>query len=131
MSEPAPRAERREPSRPPSQRDPPIPQSALRNPQSRGSGASPWHDALRRLRKNRLAILGLTIVALFVMAALLAPWIAPLPFDKTNLRYGAKPPTRTHVLGTDELGRDLFTRILYGARISFAVGILALPLTRR
>jgi len=94
-------------------------------PQSRQSGASPWHDALWRLRKNRLAMLGLTALAFFVMAALLAPWIAPFPFDKTNLPYGARPPTRTHFLGTDELGRDLFTRVLYGSRISFAVGILA------
>jgi oligopeptide transport system permease protein len=94
-------------------------------PHSRGSGASPWHDAFRRLRRNRLAILGLTVLLVFVLAAILSPWIAPFPFDKTNLPFGAKPPTRTHVLGTDELGRDLFTRLLYGARISFAVGILA------
>ncbi|MGE5851308.1 MAG: ABC transporter permease [Candidatus Methylomirabilota bacterium] len=94
-------------------------------PHSAGWGSSPWHDALRRLRRNRLAILGLTVLLVFVLAAILSPWIAPFPFDKTNLPYGAKPPTRTHVLGTDELGRDLFTRLLYGARISFAVGILA------
>ncbi|HSD49790.1 MAG TPA: ABC transporter permease [Candidatus Methylomirabilis sp.] len=102
-----------------------MPQSALRIPHSREWGASPWHDAFRRLRRNRLAILGSTVVLVFVLAAILSPWIAPFPFDKTNLPYGAKPPTRTHVLGTDELGRDLFTRLLYGARISFAVGILA------
>lgn len=70
-------------------------------------------------------MLGLGILLCFILAAALAPWIAPFPFDKTNLPYGAKPPTRTHLLGTDELGRDLFTRILYGARISFAVGLLA------
>ena len=70
-------------------------------------------------------MMGLVVLTMFVLAALLVPWIAPFPFDMTNLPYGAKPPTRVHVLGTDELGRDLFTRILYGARISFAVGILA------
>jgi oligopeptide transport system permease protein len=70
-------------------------------------------------------MLGLAILLVFVLAAALAPWIAPFSFDKTNLPYGAKPPTRTHLLGTDELGRDLLTRILYGARISFAVGMLA------
>ncbi len=90
-----------------------------------GPGASPWQDAFGRLRRNRLAMLGLTALLVFVLAAILAPWIVPFSFDKTNLPYGAKPPTRTHLLGTDELGRDLFTRILYGARISFAVGILA------
>ncbi len=108
---------------------PAIPHSGtpwvFRIPYSGRSGASPWHDALRRLRRNRLAKLGLTVLLVFVFAAILSPWIAPFPFDKTNLPYGAKPPTRTHVLGTDELGRDLFTRLLYGARISFAVGILA------
>lgn len=89
------------------------------------SGVSPWHDALRRLRRNRLAMLGVLVLAGFILSAVLAPWIAPFPFDRTNLRDGAKPPTRAHLLGTDELGRDLLTRILYGARISFAVGILA------
>jgi len=70
-------------------------------------------------------MLGLLVFVGFVLAAVLAPWIAPSPFDRTNLRYGANPPNRTHLLGTDELGRDLLTRILYGARISFAVGFLA------
>ncbi len=70
-------------------------------------------------------MLGLAVLAGFVVAAVLAPWIAPFPFDRTDLPYGAKPPTRAHLLGTDELGRDLLTRILYGARVSFAVGILA------
>jgi oligopeptide transport system permease protein len=87
--------------------------------------ASPWQDALRRLRRNRLAMLGLAILAGFTLASLAAPWITPHAYDKTNLRYGAKPPTLAYPLGTDELGRDLLTRVLYGARISFAVGILA------
>lgn len=102
-----------------------IPYSAFRNPQWRGSGTSPWHNALRRLRRNRLAMLGLLILLGLILASVLAPWIAPFPYDRTDLRFGAKPPTRLHVLGTDELGRDLLTRILYGARISFAVGLLA------
>jgi oligopeptide transport system permease protein len=91
----------------------------------RATGASPWEDALRRLRRNRLAMLGLGILLGFVVAAALAPWITSYAYDRTNLPYGAKPPTRAHLFGTDELGRDLLTRILYGARISFAVGILA------
>ena len=94
-------------------------------PRRARSTASPWHDAMRRLRRNRLAMLGLALLTAFVAAALFAPWIAPFPYDKTDLRYGAKPPTPSHLLGTDELGRDLLTRVLYGARISFAVGILA------
>jgi oligopeptide transport system permease protein len=89
------------------------------------SGASPWTDALRRLRRNRLAMLGLAVLTAFALAALVAPWVAPYPYDKTDLPYGPKSPAWPHVLGTDELGRDMLTRILYGARISFAVGILA------
>jgi oligopeptide transport system permease protein len=57
--------------------------------------------------------------------AALAPWISPYAFDETDLRAAARPPSALHPLGTDELGRDVFTRILYGARISFAVGLLA------
>ncbi len=70
-------------------------------------------------------MMGLTILAVLVLLAALAPWIAPYPFDLTDLRTGPHAPSRLHLLGTDELGRDLFTRILYGARISFAVGLLA------
>jgi len=90
----------------------------------RGS-ASPWHAALRRLRRNRLAMVGAAMLAVLLLLAAGAPWLAPYPFDRTDLRTGASPPSLGHPLGTDELGRDLFTRILYGARISFAVGLLA------
>ncbi len=93
--------------------------------EQRPSGASPWHDAFRRLRRNRLALLGGGLLFALVLASVLAHWIAPFPFDRTDLRYGARPPSWTHPLGTDELGRDLFSRILYGARISLAVGLLA------
>jgi len=70
-------------------------------------------------------MLGLSMLAALTISALAAPWVAPYPYDKTDLRYGAKPPTRAHLLGTDELGRDMLTRTLYGARVSFAVGLLA------
>ncbi len=56
-------------------------------------GASPWHDAFHRLRRNRLAMLGGGILLLLILASALAPWIAPFPFDRTELGYGAKPPT--------------------------------------
>ena len=92
------------------------------------SGASPWQDALRRLRRNRVAMLGLVILATFGLASLAAPWLAPYAYDKTNLPYGAKPPTRMHPLGTDELGRDLCARTIHGARVSLAVGVAAVTI---
>jgi oligopeptide transport system permease protein len=88
-------------------------------------GGSPWQDALRRLARNRLAMGGLGMLGVLLLLAVLAPWVAPYAFDETDLRTGARPPSARHPLGTDELGRDLFTRILHGARISFAVGLLA------
>ncbi len=91
----------------------------------RASGASSWHDAFRRLRRNRLAIVGGGVLFALILASVLARWIAPFPFDRMDLRYGAKSPSWSHPLGTDELGRDLFTRVLYGAQVSFAVGLLA------
>jgi len=86
---------------------------------------SPWQGAFRRLVRNRSAILGFAILMALVGCALLAPWLAPSSYDRTNLPYGARGPTFGHPFGTDELGRDLLTRVLYGARISFAVGLLA------
>ncbi|HWT77966.1 MAG TPA: ABC transporter permease [Candidatus Methylomirabilis sp.] len=87
--------------------------------------SSPWRGAFRRLLRNRSAILGFAILMVLVGCALLAPWLAPSSYDRTNLPYGARGPTFSHPFGTDELGRDLLTRVLYGARISFAVGLLA------
>jgi oligopeptide transport system permease protein len=59
------------------------------------------------------------------LAATLAPWVAPYPYARTDLAYGARPPSWQHPLGTDELGRDLLTRVMWGARVSLAVGVLA------
>jgi oligopeptide transport system permease protein len=64
------------------------------------------------------------LVGVAVVAAL-APWVSPYPYARTDLAYGPRPPSVTHPFGTDELGRDLFTRILWGARVSLAVGVLA------
>lgn len=84
-----------------------------------------YQDAWRRLRKNRWALVGLLIVGLFAAASLLAPYIARHdPFNQ-NLDARLLPPSGTHWLGTDELGRDLFTRILYGGRVSLSVGIVS------
>src|SRR5262245_15830181 len=70
-------------------------------------------------------MLGATILAAMVLVAALTPWIAPYPYARTELAYGPQPPSARHPLGTDELGRDLLTRIMWGSRVSLGVGILA------
>ncbi|GAB3313338.1 ABC transporter permease [Haliea atlantica] len=88
-------------------------------------GTSLWKDAWIRLRRNRLAVFGLVVLVSFVILALLTPWIAPYAYDDQNLDLGATPPSAAHWLGTDIFGRDLLTQILYGGRISLAVGFVA------
>jgi oligopeptide transport system permease protein len=88
-------------------------------------GTSLWQDAWQRLRRNRLAIFGLCVLASFVLLALLTPWIAPYGYAEQNLDLGATGPSAAHWLGTDIFGRDLLTQILYGGRISLAVGFVA------
>ena len=88
-------------------------------------GTSLWKDAWLRLRRNRLALVGLTVLSVFIILALLTPWIAPYGYAEQNLDLGASPPSATHWLGTDIFGRDLLTQILYGGRVSLAVGFIA------
>jgi len=89
------------------------------------AGVSLWQDAFRRLFKNRLAMGGFFFLVFLTLVCILTPWIAPYSFDQQNLQYTLQPPSWTHWMGTDVLGRDLFTRVLYGGRISMLVGILA------
>ncbi|HTF85865.1 MAG TPA: ABC transporter permease [Cellvibrio sp.] len=88
-------------------------------------GTSLTQDALRRLRKNKMAMVGLTILLGMVIIALLTPWIAPYEYDAQNLDLGASPPSTAHWLGTDVFGRDQLTRIMYGSRVSLMVGFIA------
>ncbi|HEU5470245.1 MAG TPA: ABC transporter permease [Actinophytocola sp.] len=84
---------------------------------------------LRRLRRNSMAMTGGVIVIIAVLAALLAPIIAPYPFDATDFTAPApQPPSLEHWLGTDELGRDQLSRVLYGLRASLSVGVLTVLL---
>jgi oligopeptide transport system permease protein len=88
-------------------------------------GASLWHDAWLRLKKNRAAVTGGVVLVIMVVLAILTPWIAPYGYEAQNLDLGATPPSAAHWLGTDIFGRDLLTQILYGGRISLAVGFIA------
>jgi peptide/nickel transport system permease protein len=106
-----------------------VADSAL--PGSRGAGsdllpvATVWQLTWKQFRKHRLSIFGLYMLAVFLLAALLAPL---LPLDPVTVDLEAarlSPPSAAHWFGTDHLGRDVFTRTVYGARISLSVGFLA------
>ncbi len=89
-----------------------------------------WRLAWRRLRKHKLAMLSLSVLAILILVAIFAPYLAP--HDPVAQPRGAglramyfQPPSQTHWLGTDDLGRDVFSRLLYGSRVSLLVGFLA------
>ena len=84
-----------------------------------------WSDAIYRLARNKAAMFGAFILFVLILCAGLAPWIAPYSYSFQNLELGASPPSAEHIFGTDVLGRDLLSRILYGARISLLVGFVA------
>ena len=87
--------------------------------------SSLWSDALRRLLANKAAVAGGLVLLILIVLAIFAPWIAPHSYSYQNLDLGAQPPSAEFLLGTDTLGRDLFSRILYGARVSLLVGFVA------
>ena len=89
------------------------------------NNSSLWQDAIRRLIQNRAAMIGGITILVLVILAIFAPWIAPYSYSYQNLDIGASPPSAEHLLGTDVLGRDLLSRLLYGARISLLVGFVA------
>src|SRR6185503_11880460 len=80
--------------------------------------------AWRQLRRNRSAVAGLIIIGILVLSAVFAPWLAPYDPYRVNLDNRLQPPGGAHLLGTDELGRDILSRLLYGARVSLWVGIV-------
>jgi oligopeptide transport system permease protein len=87
--------------------------------------SSPIREAWRRFQANRLGTLGLAIVLLLVVFAVGAPIIAPYPYDKPDFAAAWLFPSWQHLMGTDGIGRDFFSRIVYGARTSLAVGLSA------
>src|SRR5690606_39145741 len=88
-------------------------------------GVSLWDDAWVRLRKNRLAMFGMFFLIFIIIACVAGPWLSPYGYEEQNLRLGAIGPSAAHWFGTDPFGRDLLTRVLYGGRISLAVGFVA------
>jgi oligopeptide transport system permease protein len=85
--------------------------------------SSLYRDALRRLARNRLAVAGGAVVAFILLVAIFADALAPLPYTKTNFGRLTEPPSRDYPLGTDQIGRDMLSRMIYGARVSMVVGL--------
>src|SRR6187431_2613373 len=89
------------------------------------SEENPWARAWRRLRRRQGAMVGLVIVALLVLVAILAPWVAPYDPIATSWSLVRKPPSWAHWLGTDEVGRDVLSRVIWGARASLSAGLVS------
>ena len=83
---------------------------------------------IRRVSRNKGALLGMIVVSAFILIAILAPLIAPYSLDAYDLGKILQAPSRAHWLGTDELGRDMLTRLLHGARLSITVGIISVSI---
>jgi peptide/nickel transport system permease protein len=79
--------------------------------------------AFKKLKSNRLAVIGLIFVILTISASIFAPFVTQYDPQKVDLRSMLKPPSSDHILGTDKIGRDVFARIIYGGRISILVGL--------
>jgi peptide/nickel transport system permease protein len=97
--------------------------------QSLPSEAGPWQRAWRRLCRRRGALVGLAVVVVFIALALFAPWIAPA--DPIATSWGAirKAPSAAHWFGTDELGRDVLSRVIWGTRASLLAGVVSVSIS--
>ena len=104
----------------------PIEPGILDNKYSR---SSLYKDAWKRLKKNKLAILGLAIVLFLIFVAIFAPFLAPYEPTSRVKEDSMLGPSRTYLFGTDLLGRDIFSRVIYGSRISIEVGIIAVGIS--
>jgi len=90
------------------------------------AGLSPWAEAWRRFKRHRLALAGTALLALMALAVLLGPWLWNVPINEIDFGAKLKGPSPGHPLGTDDLGQDLLARMLYGGRISLAVGVASM-----
>lgn len=85
-----------------------------------------WAMVWARLKKNKMAMFGLIVIVLLMTVAIFAPLIAPFGYDYQQLALRLEGPSGTHWFGTDHLGRDIFSRIIYGSRVSLQVGLISI-----
>ncbi len=90
-----------------------------------GSQKSEMQRIFRRLMKNKAAVISMVYITVLILAAVFAPLIAPFGYEDVDFTAITEPPSKVHPLGTDSLGRDLFSRLLYGARVSLMVSLMA------
>ena len=93
-----------------------------------GAGERPWRLALRRLARRRMALVGLAVVVFFIAVAVAAPLLAPYDPLATDWRAVRKSPSPLHLFGTDELGRDVLARLIWGARSSLMAGLVSVSI---
>jgi len=84
-----------------------------------------FSQVVHRLRRNKVAMLGLVVLLVLIVAAILSPWITPYDYTKMDMTKMYATPSWDHIFGCDELGRDIFSRVLFGARASLSLGLLA------
>lgn len=90
-------------------------------------GTSLWRDAWHRLRKNKLAVAGIIVLVIMIILSTVVPMISPYGYEESQLTFESvsQPPSLKHWMGTDQLGRDVLTRVMFGGRISLMVGFAA------
>jgi peptide/nickel transport system permease protein len=91
--------------------------------------AGPWRRAWRRLRRRRSAVFGLAVVAIFVVVALFAPWLAPFDPIETSWSAIRQAPSAAHWFGTDDIGRDVLSRVVWGTRASLLAGVVSVSIS--
>lgn len=98
----------------------PVPEPLLRAPRTYG-----FRYLLRRYARNRLSLVGMWIVLIIILTAIFAPWLAPYDPAKPDFMATLQPPTPAHLMGTDDLGRDVLSRVIYGTRVSLLAGLIS------
>ncbi|WP_237391965.1 ABC transporter permease [Paenibacillus dendrobii] len=108
--------------------EPQVPENTPLPPSDKPPG--PWKTVWTKFRKNGFAMAGLVVLILFILVAIFAPWIAPYKPDRIDFMItNLAPGTDNHLLGTDEVGRDIFSRLVYSSRISMFIGFSVAAIT--
>lgn len=98
-------------------------------PQKSAKKKSEFIRVMRQLSKNKLAMLGLAVLLIEIILALLSPWIIPYDYTEMDMTACFATPSTQHFFGCDDMGRDIFSRVLYGARFSISIGIIAIAIS--